>query len=83
LQRLTLHPSPARTIQGRHLISAPLGRLSRTSLVIVLENQTRPNLDNIKYTHAVNFTQFYKQKDIKVMRIYIVELVELVKQEEY
>jgi hypothetical protein len=29
----------------------------------------------------MNFAQFYKQKGVKVMRIYIVELVELVKQE--
>ena len=34
---------------------------------------------NIKYTHAVNFTQFCKQKDVKVIRIYMAELVKLVK----
>ena len=38
LQYLTLHPSPTRTVQGRRLISAPLGRLSRASLAVVLEN---------------------------------------------
>jgi len=49
-----------RTVQGRRLISAPLGQLSYTSLAIALENQTRPNLDDIKCTYTVNFTQFYK-----------------------
>ena len=56
LQCLTLYLSPARTMQGYCLVSAPLGRLSRASLAIVLENQTRPNLDNIRYTYTVNFT---------------------------
>ena len=59
-QHPTSYPSPTRTVQGRHLISAPLGRLSRASLVIALENQIRPNLNNIKYTYTVNFTQFCK-----------------------
>jgi len=59
-QHLTLYLSPARTIQGRRLISAPLGRLSYTSPAVVLESQTRPNLDNIKCTYTVNFTQFCK-----------------------
>jgi hypothetical protein len=79
LQCLTSYPSPVRTIQGHRLISAPLGQLSCVSLAIVLENQTHPNLDNIRCTYAVNFTQYCKQKDIKVIRIYIAELVELVK----
>src|SRR6266568_9423676 len=57
-QRPTLHLSPAHTIQGHHLISAPQGRPSRASLAITLENQTHPKLDDIKYTYAVNFTQF-------------------------
>jgi hypothetical protein len=30
----------------------------------------------------MNFTQFYKQKGIKVIKIYIAELVELIKQKE-
>jgi len=47
-------------MQGRHLVSAPPGQLSRASLAVAPENQIRPNLDNIKYTYAVNFTQFYK-----------------------
>jgi hypothetical protein len=68
-----------RTIQGRRLVSAPLGQLSCASLAVALENQIYPNLDNIRCTYAVNFTQFYKQKDVKVIRIYIAELVELVK----
>jgi hypothetical protein len=55
-QRLTLHPSPARTVQGRRLVSAPLGWLSRTSLAVAPENQIRPNLDNIRYTYTINFT---------------------------
>jgi len=72
-----------RTVQGRYLVSAPLGQPSRASLAVALENQTRPNLDNIKYTYTVNFTQFCKQKGVKVIKIHIAELVELVKQEEY
>ena len=56
LQCLTSHPSPARTVQGHHLISAPLGRPNCVSLAVALENQTCPNLDNIKYTYTVNFT---------------------------
>jgi len=32
--------------------------------------------------HAINFTQFCKQKGVKVMRIYMAELAELVEQEE-
>jgi hypothetical protein len=64
-QCLTLYLSPVYTVQGRHLISAPLGRLSRASLAVVLENQTHPNLDNIRYTYTVNFTQFYKPKKYK------------------
>jgi len=47
-------------MQGRRLVSAPLGQLSRASLAVALENQTHLNLDNIKYTYAVNFTQFCK-----------------------
>ena len=38
LQYLTLYSSPTRTMQGRRLISAPLGRLSRVSPAIVLED---------------------------------------------
>jgi len=70
-------------VQGRRLISAPLGRPSCASPAVAPENQIRPNLDNIKCTYAVNFTQFYKQKDVKVIKIYMAELVELVKQEEH
>jgi len=47
-------------MQGRHLISAPLGQLSCASLAVAPENQIRPNLDNIKCTYTINFTQFYK-----------------------
>ena len=36
LQYLTLHPSPTHIIQGRYFVFAPLGRLSRASLIIVL-----------------------------------------------
>ena len=79
LQHLTLYLFPICTVQGRRLVSAPLSRLSRASLAVILENQTRLNLNNIKYTHAVNFTQFYKQKDIKVIKIHITKLVKLVK----
>ena len=78
-QRPTSHPSPARTVQGRRLVSAPPGRPSRASPAVAPENQTRPNLDDIRCTRAVNFTQFCKQKDVKVMRIHMAELVELVK----
>ena len=46
------------------------------------EDQIRPNLDDIINIYAMNFAQFYKQKGIKIMRIHIVELVELVKQKE-
>ena len=38
LQHLTLHLSPTHTMQGHRLVSAPLGRLSRASLVIALKN---------------------------------------------
>jgi len=38
----------------------PLGQLSCASLAVAPENQTCPNLNNIKCTYAVNFTQFYK-----------------------
>ena len=78
-QYLTSHLSPTCTVQGRRLVSAPLGRLSRTSLAVALKNQICLNLNNIRYTYAVNFTQFCKQKDIKVIKIYIAELIELVK----
>ena len=60
LQHLTSHPFLICTVQGRRLISAPLGRLSRASRAIVLKNQTCSNLNNIKYTYAINFTQFCK-----------------------
>ena len=70
-------------MQGRRLVSAPPGQPSRASLAVAPENQTRPNLDDIKCTRAVNFTQFCKQKGVKVIRIYIAELIELVKQEEH
>ena len=70
-------------MQGRRLVSAPLGRPSCASLAIALENQICINLNNIKYIYTVNFTQFYKQKDVKVIKIYIVELVKLIKQEEH
>ena len=43
------------------------------------EDQIRPNLGNIINIHVVNFAQFCKQKSIKVMRIHMTELVELVK----
>jgi hypothetical protein len=79
LQCLILYLSPVHIIQGHCLIFTLLGQLSCTSLIIALENQTRPNLDNIRCIYAVNFTQFYKQKDIKVIKIYIAELVKLVK----
>jgi hypothetical protein len=48
--------------------------------VILGEDQIRPNLDDIINIYTINFAQFYKQKGVKVMRIYIVELIKLVKQ---
>ena len=50
--------------------------------MILGEDQIRPNLDDIINIYTINFAQFYKQKGVKVMRIHIAELVELVKQEE-
>jgi hypothetical protein len=82
-QRPTSHPSPAHTVQGRRLVSAPPSRPSRASSAAAPEDQTRPNLDDIRCTRALNFTQFCKQKGVKVMRIHMAELVELVKQEEH
>ena len=38
LQCLTLYLSPTCTIQGRHLIFAPLGRSSCASLAVILKN---------------------------------------------
>ena len=78
----TSHPLPARTMQGRRLVSAPPSCPSRTSPAPIPESQTHPNLDDIMCVCAVNFTQFCKQKGMKVMRIHMMELAELVKQEE-
>ena len=38
LQYLTSYPSPIYTVQGRYLISAPLGRLNCASLAVALKN---------------------------------------------
>src|SRR5438045_1358724 len=81
-QRPTSHPLPVHTVQGRCLISAPPSCPSRTSPAPILESQTHPNLDDIMCVCAINFTQFCKQKGVKVMRIYMAELAELVEQEE-
>jgi hypothetical protein len=82
-QHLTLYPLPARLVQGRRLKTAPESQLRQASPAMTLrEDQIRPNLDNIINIRAVNFAQFYKQKGVKVIRIYIAELVELVEQEE-
>src|SRR5438045_48059 len=82
-QHPTSHPLPVHTMQGRHLISAPPSSPSHTSPAPIPESQTCPNLDDIMCIHAVNFTQFCKQKGVKVMRIHMAELAELVKQEEH
>src|SRR5438045_8867574 len=81
-QRPTSHPLPACTMQGRCLVSAPPSCLSRTSPAPILESQTRPNLDDIMCICTINFTQFCKQKGVKVMRINMAELAELVEQED-
>ena len=65
-------------MQGRRLGTAPKSQPGQASPAIISgEDQIRPNLDDIISVHAVNFAQFYKQKGIKVMRIYMAELVEL------
>jgi hypothetical protein len=70
-------------MQGYCLKTAPESWLRQASPTAILgENQILPNLDDIINIHAVNFTQFYKQKGVKVMRIHMAELVELIKQEE-
>jgi hypothetical protein len=70
-------------VQSRRLKTVPKSRLKQASLAAILgEDQIRPNLDDIINIYAVNFTQFCKQKGVKVMRIYIVELIKLVEQEE-
>jgi hypothetical protein len=67
-------------MQGCRLKTAPESQLRQTSPAITSgEDQIHPNLDDIINVYTVNFTQFYKQKSVKVMRIYIAELVELVK----
>ena len=81
-QHPTSHPLPACTMQGHRLVSTPPSCLSCTSPAPIPESQTCPNLDDIMCIHAVNFTQFCKQKGMKVMRIHMMELAELVKQEE-
>jgi len=81
--RPTSHPLPARSVQGRRLPSALRSRPQRASPATTSgQVQERPNLDDIMNVRAVNFTQFCKQKGVKVMRIHMAELVELVKQEE-
>jgi hypothetical protein len=67
-------------MQGRCLKTAPKSQLRWASPAVTLgEDQIRPNLDDIMNICAVNFAQFCKQKSVKVIRIYIAELVELVK----
>jgi len=66
-------------VQGRRLETAPKSQLRRASPAATLgEDQIRPNLDNIINIRAVNFAQFCKQKGVKVIRIHMAELVELV-----
>jgi hypothetical protein len=70
-------------MQGYCLKTAFKSQLRRASPAITLgEDQIHSNLDNIINIYAINFTQFYKQKSVKVIGIYIAELVKLVKQEE-
>ena len=45
------------------------------------EDQIHPNLNNIINIYAINFAQFCKQKGVKIIKIYIAELIELIKQE--
>jgi len=84
LQCPTLHLLPTCLVQGCHLRTVPESQLRWASPTVTLgEDQIRPNLSDIMNVCAVNFAQFYKQKSVKVMRIHITELVELVKQEEH
>jgi len=80
--RPTSHPLPARSVQGRRLAPALRSRSRPKRASPSGQDQERPNLDDIRSVRAVNFTQFCKQKGVKVMRIHMAELVELVKQEE-
>jgi hypothetical protein len=82
-QSPTSYPLPARSVQGRRHVPARKGRPRHASPVPTpQEDLTRPNLDDIRCVRAVNFTQFCKQKGVRVMRLHMAELVEMVNQEE-
>jgi hypothetical protein len=79
----TFYLPPACLVQDCCLVSALQSQLKQTSLIITSEqDQECPNLDDIRSVCAVNFTQFCKQKDVKIIRVHMAELIELVKQEE-
>ena len=66
-------------MQGCRLGTALKSQLRQASPAVILgEDQICPNLDDIMNIHAVNFAQFCKQKGVKVIRIYMAELVELI-----
>jgi len=79
--RPTSHPLPARLVQGRRL---PPATPSRPSCASPSDTQSveRPNTDDIRCVRAPNFTQFCKQKGVRVMRIHMAELNRVFEQEE-
>src|SRR5205814_4601495 len=80
--RPTSIPLPARVLQGRRHAPAAPSRPSRARPAPAPTEGLRPNTNDIRCVRAINFSQFYKQKDVRVMRICMTELVDLVRQEE-
>jgi len=79
-QHPTLHPLSACLMQGHRLRTVSKSQPRQASPTATLgEDQIHPNLGNIMNVCAVNFAQFCKQKSVKIIRIHMAELVELVK----
>ena len=80
--RTTSTPLPARVVQSRRFSPAVPCRLNRARSAPAWTEGPRPNTDDIRCFRAPNFVQFCRQKDVRVMRIHMTELVDLVSQEE-
>ena len=81
-ERPTSHPSPARIVQGRRLVTAHSSPPRHANSATTPEDKTPPNMDDIRFFRATSFNQFCKQRGVKVMRIHMAELKKIVEQEE-
>jgi hypothetical protein len=71
-------PLPVPMLAGRRLkVCLKRPSAQRRQPPFVPKEAERPNMEDIRAVRAVNFVQFCKQKDVRVMRIHMSKLIEL------